>query len=207
MEQYSIWECARIKDLKSAIQQYQSSPQDQEVINEEKTAQSEQELLHKREEILWRDKAKARWIDEGDANTRFFHLSTIINQRYNTILAIVNSNNSWSRFRNKIGTEFQQFFNDSFDSTEPHFPSGIHNLFRQVISPAMNDMLMELPSQMEIQRVIFSMGNHKSPDPDSMTVLFYEIYWHIVKDVVCLEVRNFFASAKLKLVVAIHFLH
>lgn len=35
------------------------------------------ELL-KCEEALWRDKAKTRWLEEGDSNTHLFHISTLI---------------------------------------------------------------------------------------------------------------------------------
>ncbi|KAG8379884.1 hypothetical protein BUALT_Bualt07G0135700 [Buddleja alternifolia] len=38
------------------------------------------ELL-KREEVMWRQRAKQKCLKEGDANSRFFHLSTIIHRR------------------------------------------------------------------------------------------------------------------------------
>lgn len=62
----------RIRDTKELIQLYQSSPPDSANLQAEVAAQTTLDSLLKREEQLWRDKAKARWIDEGDANTRFF---------------------------------------------------------------------------------------------------------------------------------------
>lgn len=72
---------SNIKQLQTLINAHQEMPQTEEVIHEEKGLQRTLDLMLKNEEILWRDKAKARWIDEGDANTRFFHISTIIHRR------------------------------------------------------------------------------------------------------------------------------
>lgn len=41
-----------------------------------------------RSEILWKQKSRELWLKEGDKNTKFFHLSTIIRRRHNSIDAI-----------------------------------------------------------------------------------------------------------------------
>lgn len=125
---------------------------------------------------MWRDKAKARWIDEGDANTHFFHLLTVIYRRYNAIPAIVNTNNVWIRSRREIGMEFQAFFSNLFTSTDPQFPISLQNLTATAITPPMNNSLRAIPSSAKIQSALFNMGNHKSLGPDSMPVLFYKTY-------------------------------
>lgn len=61
---------------------------DDDTIFAERIAQQDLDLVLKREEILWKDKAKTRWIDEGDANTRCFHRSTIIHRKFNVISSI-----------------------------------------------------------------------------------------------------------------------
>lgn len=49
--------------------------------------------LCKRDEMLWRDKDKMRMIKDGDSNTHFFHLSTVIHRRqpYTRILGSQNN--------------------------------------------------------------------------------------------------------------------
>lgn len=61
----------KIRVLKDLILSLQSKPQDSEVIVLEDRLQLELHEIFKREELLWRDKAKTRWIEEGDANTHF----------------------------------------------------------------------------------------------------------------------------------------
>lgn len=118
----------RIKQIKQEIQKLQEMPQHQQVLEEEHMAQKTLDTLLKREELLWRDKSKVRWIDEGDANTRFFHVSTLIHRRYNAISYIQNCDNEWIRSRQGIGMAFQRFFVDLFTSAEPQFPDNLQNL-------------------------------------------------------------------------------
>lgn len=54
------------------------------------------------------EKSKQIWIEEGDANTRFFHLATIIQRRYNSIDNLLFSGNSCKSDSEGIGQEFDQ---------------------------------------------------------------------------------------------------
>lgn len=82
--------------------------------------QNELDELLKREEPLLRDKAKSKWLQEGDANTHFFHLTTILHRRYNSITSILSSNNLWLSKRQKIDMAFQEYFEALFQSFEPY---------------------------------------------------------------------------------------
>ena len=47
-----------------------------------------------REETLWRQKARIKWLSVADLNTKFFHLTTIIRRRKNAIDFIKNQQGS-----------------------------------------------------------------------------------------------------------------
>lgn len=120
------------------------------------------ELL-RREEILWRDKAKERWMEEGDANTHFFHLTTLIHRRYNSINGILNEHNIWLHDRRQISAAFEEYFVKLFTTVQPNFPADFHDQFQPQISSKMNQALLVTPTHDEIQSALFSMGSFKSP--------------------------------------------
>lgn len=53
-------------------------------------------LILKQEEEYWKLKSRVQWLVDGDANTRFFHLSTVKCHRRNRILGIQNSVGQWT---------------------------------------------------------------------------------------------------------------
>lgn len=47
------------------------------------------------EELLWFQKSRTEWLQAGDRNTRFFHLSMLIRRRQNRIDALQNQEGVW----------------------------------------------------------------------------------------------------------------
>lgn len=135
-----------IRQLKTLIQTYQEMPQECKILNAEQAAQRTLDMLLKREEQMWRDNAKARCIDEGDANTRFFHLSTVIHRRHNEISCLKTHDNKWIRSRQQIGSAFQQYFTELFTSAEPQYPDNLEHLINSTITREQNEELIQIPS-------------------------------------------------------------
>lgn len=137
----------RISNLKREIEELQGHLPDKDLTYIEQSKQWELEELLKREETLWRDKANARWLGEGDASTHFFYLSMIIHWRYNSIHQILNLNNQWITYWAAIGEEFQQYYNNLFSSSHPSFPKDLQGLV-QPLSP-MSRITNCYPSQLD----------------------------------------------------------
>ena len=53
-------------------------------------------------ELMWRQKSRETWLKEGNRNSRFFHLSTIIRRGQNSIDAIKLDNGDWILNKNEI---------------------------------------------------------------------------------------------------------
>lgn len=68
-------------------------------------------LRHK--EILWKQKSKIQWLNEGDRNTKFFYTSTSIRRGRNHIDRL-NINGSWTNNLNLISNHVNNYFNDLF---------------------------------------------------------------------------------------------
>ena len=63
-----------------------------------------------RSEVLWRQKSRELWLKEGDKNSRFFHLSTIVRRRRSTIEAVKNNAGDWVIEPNEIRNLFLENF-------------------------------------------------------------------------------------------------
>lgn len=151
--------------------------------------------LLRKEELLWRDKAKARWNEQGDSNTHFFHLQTVIHRTHNSITRIQDSHNRWMDTRSDIGHAFVSFFLSLFSSVHPRLPIDLQGLIPPLVLPADNDALVCIPSSSEIQRVVFSMGSYRSPGPDGMSTTFYKQYWCTIGSDVVNAVQMFFSTS------------
>lgn len=148
----------------------------------------------KREESLWRQNSRIQWLGDGDRNTKFFHLSSVIRRRRNSIDSLKGANGQWLSNRSEIGNCFLDYFRDLFSSSNPTFPVDLEGLIPNCISADDNISLCAIPDDIEIRDVLFQMGSYKAPGPDGMSVLFYKHYWHIVKWDVISTVRGFFVG-------------
>ncbi|KAK4729525.1 hypothetical protein R3W88_022513 [Solanum pinnatisectum] len=62
---------------------------------EEKLIKEYNEIL-KREEEFWKLKSRVQWLNDGDANTKFFHISTTNRRRRNRIIGLNDSVGNWT---------------------------------------------------------------------------------------------------------------
>lgn len=82
------------------IQALDPSPQAWEA---ELSIQSELAKALEREECIWKQKSRIRWLTTSDLNIKFFHLSTVIRRRRNNIESIRDERGTWLRDRATIG--------------------------------------------------------------------------------------------------------
>lgn len=57
----------------------------EELLHEIHMCKVKLEELTFKEEIMWRQKLKSRWVPEGDTNTQFFHSMSIFRKKSNAI--------------------------------------------------------------------------------------------------------------------------
>lgn len=167
----------KIRELKSKFEKIQNLLRNQLSNIQERITVDELDERYRREETYWREKAKARWREEGDANKHYFHVTTIVRRRFNTINCIRDSHNNWIVKRGLIGKEFEKYFVNLFTSDNPIMPQDLRIYIQPTITEIQNVMLAAIPMPEEIRKVVFTMGNYKSPGPNGMTVVFYKKHW------------------------------
>ncbi|CAL1355246.1 unnamed protein product [Linum trigynum] len=67
---------------------------DRSVSLEDSTRKELEQTLWE-EQLLWVQKSRTSWVNEGDRNTGFFHLSTLKRRRFNRIVALRTEDGTW----------------------------------------------------------------------------------------------------------------
>ena len=159
--------------------------------------QGELEEWLRRNEMLCRQKSREMWLKNGDKNSKFFHLSTIIRRKQNSIDAIKDEGDSWLTCKKEIRRHIVEQFSQRFTEELVDFPPDLENLIMPSISAEDNADLCQIPTTQEIKDTIFSMGNQKALGPDGLPTLFYKKYWNVVGSSVTEAIQSIFKSGKI----------
>jgi hypothetical protein len=57
--------------------------------------QNELREILKKEELMWFQRSRAKWLIDGDRNTRYYHTKTVSRRRKNNILMLKNNEGQW----------------------------------------------------------------------------------------------------------------
>ncbi|OMO55679.1 reverse transcriptase [Corchorus capsularis] len=148
------------------------------------------------EEIYWHQRARINWIKSGDANTRFFHQSTLKRRQQNKVLRLKNGDN-WVEEEEDIMTQFTSYYDNLFKSGRSENWEEVLECVPQLVDDEMNSGLTAIITDDEVRVAVFQLGELKSPGPDGFNGMFFQRHWNLIKDDICRMVRNFFRSGKL----------
>lgn len=147
-----------------------------------------------RKDIPWKQRSREMWLKQGDRNTKFFHLSTIIKRQRNLINAIKTENQTWVYEHNEIGNYFLNNFKELYRSENTMTPQELEDLFTPIVTQEENTELIKIPTSKEIRNVVMKMPRLKTPGPDGMPTLFYNHYWDTVSPLLTNSVQKFFST-------------
>ncbi|XP_050242124.1 uncharacterized protein LOC126691087 [Quercus robur] len=187
----------RIKELEQKIAQIQSLEATKENLELEASLSLELDEWLAREDLKWKQKSREIWIREGDQNTCFFHLSTLIRRRRNCIQEIKLEDGSWINDGEDIQKYFIKNFKALYQTGSPNIPKNLENLIEPCISNFENEELCKVPMRDEIRKVIFEMKSLKASGPDGFPALFYKHYWETVGDQIVSATQRFFRDGRL----------
>ncbi|KAL4283751.1 hypothetical protein GQ457_16G013400 [Hibiscus cannabinus] len=80
----------------------------------------ELDLVLSQEESLWFQKARSQWVDKGDRNTTFFHMSATVRNRHNHIHMLRLDDGSWCDDQELLKPHAIGFFHNLFTSEQSH---------------------------------------------------------------------------------------
>ena len=145
---------SKIRDLEEKLKVVQVLDPTQENLSLEAAIQIELNEWLERDEVKWCKKSKELWLKEGDRNSKFFHLSTVVQWRKNQIAEIQLEKGNWIHSRNEIADYFTQNFSSVFQSSNPHILADLEGLIDPSITEAKNALLSRIPKVDEIKKVV-----------------------------------------------------
>ena len=143
-------------------------------------------------ESLLRQKARSKWIREGDCNTRYFHL--IMNaRRRNNCLKGVMVDRSWIEEPTRVKEEVRSFFMRCFQEPE-QVRQRLDGIPFQTIESHQSDMLEERFKEEEVKRAVWECESEKSLGPDGINFKFIKSFWDLIRPDVLRFLDEFYTN-------------
>lgn len=140
---------------------------------------------------MWKCKSRIQWQSMAELNTKFFHLSTVVRRRRNSIESLKTEDGRWITSRDDLGNHFISSFSQLYTSSSPSLGPEIASLIPPLVTEDENFLLCRVPDEREIWLAVRSLGATKAPGPDGITALFFHSFWNIVKLDVIEAVQKF----------------
>ncbi|XP_020672715.1 uncharacterized protein LOC110092485 [Dendrobium catenatum] len=143
----------------------------------------------------WRQRAKAKWVKDGDANTKFFHSFANSRRNINWISQVKDANGELSDDPGTIEEEFMRFFQVKWESRSCSF-TGWPKPWTSLLNSD-KEMLNRELNEAEISEVILNLGNNRAPGFDGISYSFFKAYWKIIRVDVVRVVQQFFRTGSM----------
>jgi hypothetical protein len=186
----------RIAEFPRNIEKIQLEDPTEGNVMEEAKLQAGMNSWLSQNELMWRQKSCETWLKDGDRNSKFFHISTVVRRRRDFIDAIRGDDSEWivkvSEIREFVVGKFQEMF-----TAEEIGSNELEDIIALSITAEENSLLCQVPTPTKIKNVLFGMQSLKSSGSDGLPPLFYKKYWKVVGHSVIKAVHNFFISGKM----------
>ncbi|XP_068329845.1 uncharacterized protein [Pyrus communis] len=143
------------------------------------------------EEQFWQQRSRVKWLKEGDANTAFFHQSTLQRRRRNKVEKIKDGNGVWIDKQCEVQKHIEEQFKELFSTSGPREWGSMLDCLHHKVSDEMNDGLIKPVTLEEVQTAALQMGGLKAPGPDGFQGIFYHSFWNYLMDDVNGIVQDF----------------
>lgn len=160
------------------------------------------------QEAYWIQRSRLNWNLQGDQNTRFFHMTVKVRRRRNRIQVIQNKEGDWFVKEEEIRRLFVNHFKEIYKEDQTDRQYCLHRLSEKIgdqivrVPECEIQGLQMIPTELEIQRVVFALGPTKAPGPNGMNASLIQKHWGTFGPTVTKEVMLFFQTGIMKPVIA-----
>ena len=94
------------------------------------------------EKVVWKQRSKCQWLEEGDRNTRYFHTVAKSRRRNNKVERILDSNNLWRSTDEEITSIFLEYFSKIYKTSSPTEMEKVFQVTERKVDNEMNVVLL-----------------------------------------------------------------
>ena len=124
------------------------------------------------EEVFFSQKAKVKWLNEGDGNTKFFHNVVKETKSMFFISSICDLHGAF-HYDDDVSRVFMEYFRDILEVVDVNVnPIMPEDIFNRKLSLSDTLHVIRPFSDEEIKQEMFSIGNDKAPRSDGFSSLF-----------------------------------
>ncbi|KAJ0442317.1 putative RNA-directed DNA polymerase [Helianthus annuus] len=148
------------------------------------------------EERFLKQKAKQKWLHEGDANTKYFHNMVKSRNHISQIQFIKDANGNefeGGAVANVLVEHYKAFLGVKGNVTKS--PNDM--CFPRRINVDKAEIMIRTVSDDEIKTAFFDVGDDKAPGPDGYSAAFFKKSWQIIGEEVIFAIKDFFNSGRL----------
>lgn len=188
-----------ITSAEEEIQKYDLISNERLLSEEELTARREaqQNLWQwlKRKETFWAQNSRAKWLKDGDKNTKYFHILASIRKRKNSLNSVF-SNGKLIIDPAGIHKEAVSYFKGIFKESHRSRPTIEGLSFRKLSADQIKNLISPF-RQEEIDMAVQACNSQKSPGPDGFNFRFIKEAWEVIKGDIYKIFDDFWISGKL----------
>ncbi|GKV27657.1 hypothetical protein SLEP1_g36796 [Rubroshorea leprosula] len=165
-----------VKKIEQVDMQNEISDLEEAEIVKRQEGFSEMWDVLRKKELIWKQKSRSMWVQEGDANTRFFHRVAKGRRAQNNIAGLM-CDGAWIDDPELVKNEIVRYFRSLFQGESWNRPKPGDIKFQQ-LSEEKKDWLERPFSVEEIEEGLRSCEGSKAPGPDGYNFNFLKYAWH-----------------------------
>ncbi|KAL3687547.1 hypothetical protein R1sor_013856 [Riccia sorocarpa] len=155
------------------------------------------------EASIVRRRSRVRWIQNGDACTRYFFQSLKEKQRQEKITGLQDEEGQLQEDEMRMGEIIHSFYGNLYNQptitrAERAERAQVLALVNRYVENRENARLMETPGQEEVEKIIRGMAKHKSPGEDGIPIEILEESWGWLGDKCMLVIQTIWAEKRLR---------
>ena len=159
----------------------------------------ELEATLNQEHKLWTLKSWVNWMVQGDRNTTFYHVFTLVRRNRNWITAIKNSVGEWINNEAEVMEFICRGFCAiySFSHTSSKWLTSQFQIRQASMHDEERDSLWSRVTDEDIKTGLWSMKVNNAPGSDGLHAGFFQLFWPTIGESVIWEVKQIFALRKM----------